>query len=209
MKKIIVIFYLCLLPVALVYAQPATDSVCRANLEKIFKVLSLRIKYESIEHLYELSERDAVITVTLQKHYGHYFEDMTGVPLDTEYYKGTTAVKISITEFVKQLNYPPSRAWQEYRDFIQHLKSEKELCLKCIDAELAKGDLSKYVNKKMSYYYRFPGSSLLGLFVAKLDYLKVFKEFILIDNEEVLPHGYWVTAYLTNGCKANKYNPVQ
>jgi hypothetical protein len=197
MKKIIIVFYLCLLPAVLVYAQPTTDNICHINLEKICKILDLKIKCEAVERLYELSKRDAVLTITLQKDYSHYFEEITGVPLDSGYYKGITSVK----DFVKQLNYPPSKAWQEYRDFIENIKSEKELCLKCIDAELAKGDSSEYANKKKSYYYYHSRSSFFWAPLSLVDYLKVFKKFILIDNENVLPSGFCVIAYLEKGEK--------
>jgi hypothetical protein len=203
MKKIIIVFYLCLLSAVLVYAQTEADTACRANLEKIFKALELKIKFEAVEYVYELSKKNIITEVPLQEDFGYHFEQITGVPLDSGDYKGLASIKIDMADLAKQFKYYP-KVNREYRDFIQHLKSEKELCLKCIDAELAKGNSSEYANKIVSYTY--DNLTLLRMddkpvYLSKLDYLRVFKEFILIDNKEYLPSGVRAVAYLQCGLK--------
>ena len=208
MKKIIFLFYLSFLPV-FVYAQPATDTVCRAHIEKIFKVLDLKIKCGAVMHFEEFSEnKNSEITIQIEEtQYARYFEEITGIPLDSGKYKGAISVKIDVDNFAKKLNYSSSQAWQEYEDLIKNIKSDKEICLKCIDAELAKGDSSEYANKTViPYNYYNPKSRWASiwvnpLFLAKSDYLKVFKEFIFNDNKEVLPHDLRAVAYLKCGCK--------
>ncbi|MDR1119413.1 MAG: hypothetical protein LBM08_00670 [Dysgonamonadaceae bacterium] len=105
--------------------------------------------------------------------------------------------------YVEQLNCTPAKAHKEYRELIRDIKSEKELYLKYIDAELAKGDLSEYAKDGMLYNFLEPGMSVMGLpwKFTKLDFLKIFKEFVINDNEEVLPDGVRVYAYLKCGCK--------
>ena len=81
---------------------------------------------------------------------------------------------------------------------IKTIKSKKEAYLKCIDVELAKNKLSEYADRKMDTYSFAPfESSLLPIVLTKLDYLKVFKEFILDNNEEILPEEIEVRAYLS------------
>ena len=86
MKKITFLFYLSFLPV-FVSAQSAEDSVCRANIEKIFKVIDLKVKYEAVVYFYELSEKknSTIWLIPQEEHYGSYgrsFEQITGYPLD-------------------------------------------------------------------------------------------------------------------------------
>ena len=208
MKKVIIVFYLCFVPV-FVSAQSAADSVCRAHIEKIFKVLDLKIKYEAAAYFEEFSENiNSEITVPIEENeYARYFEEITGVPLDSGKYKGAISVKIDVEDFAKKLNYSWSQAWQEYEDLIKNIKSDKEVCLKCIDAELAKGESSEYANRTViPYNYRNSKSRWLlylgkPLFLTKSDYLKVFKEFIFNENKEVLPHHLRAAAYLKCGCK--------
>jgi hypothetical protein len=108
-----------------------------------------------------------------------------------------------MNSYMEQLNCTPKEAHKEYRDLIRDIKQEKELYLKCIDAELAKGDLSEYAKDGMQYNFLEPGMSVMGLpwQFTKLDFLKIFKEFVINDNEEVLPGGVRVHAYLKCGCK--------
>ncbi|MDR1169479.1 MAG: hypothetical protein LBK97_01430 [Prevotellaceae bacterium] len=106
--------------------------------------------------------------------------------------------------YIEQINCTPEEALKEYLCFIQDIKLEKEIYLKCIDTELAKGDLSEYARKFISLYkFLEPGMSVIGppWKFTKLDLLKVFKEFILNDNEEVLPDSLRISAYLKCGCK--------
>jgi hypothetical protein len=96
-----------------------------------------------------------------------------------------------------------SRIFILYKRLIRDIKSEKERYLNCIDAELAKGDLSEYAEDGMLYKLLEPGMSVIGppWRFTKLDFLKVFKEFVINDNKEVLPDGVRVHAYLKCGCK--------
>ena len=101
--------------------------------------------------------------------------------------------------YLEQLNYTPEEAYKDYKDFIQIIKLDREVYLKCIDAELAKGDASEYVKDRL-YEFLVPGSSLMTD-IMKLDFLKVIKEFILMDDNEVLPNVWREKAYLKCGCK--------
>jgi hypothetical protein len=108
-----------------------------------------------------------------------------------------------INEYIEQLNCTPKEAFKDYLDFIRDIKLEKEIYLKCIDTELVKGDLSKYEKIGMQYNFNDPINSIIGppWKFTKLDFLKIFKEFVINDNEEVLPEGIIVHAYLKCGCK--------
>jgi hypothetical protein len=109
-----------------------------------------------------------------------------------------------MNRYIEQLNCTPKQALHEYSAFIRNIKSQKEIYLKCIDAELVKGDSSEYANTDMRLYgFLAPGWSLTPppSQLSKLDYLKVFKEFILIDNEEILPESMRLIAYLKCNCK--------
>jgi hypothetical protein len=110
-----------------------------------------------------------------------------------------------IKGYIKQLNCTPAEALKEYLDFIQHIKSEKEVYMKCIDAEISKDDLSEYASIEITPLYSFfpPWESLTPLpwNLTKLNYLKIFKEFIFNDNNDVLPDGLRVYAYLKCNCK--------
>ena len=193
-----------------VSAQSAADSVCRANIEKIFKVADLKVKYEAIEYFYHRSrEKNSFITVRLKEdRHGRHFEEITGAPLDSGEHKDSIFVQIYMEDSVKQTYYTPRKAMQEYRDFIQDIKSEKETYLKCIDTALSK-DSSEYAGKITSYHYRNRlWSIILHLeFVTQLDHLRIFKEFILNGNEEILPDDTRVVAYLKCGCKVPFYLP--
>jgi hypothetical protein len=108
-----------------------------------------------------------------------------------------------IDGYIEELHCTPKEAHKEYRDLIRDIKLEKEIYMKCIDAELAKDDLSEYAKAGMLYKFLEPGWSLMGLprNFTKLGFLKIFKEFILNDDDEVLPDGVRVHAYLKCGCK--------
>ena len=204
MKKITFVFYLSLVPV-FVSAQSEADSICSANIEKIFNVLDLKIKYETAVYFEEFIENknNEIIVKLTEDQYARYFEEITGVQLDTGKYKGGISVEIKAEDFAKKLNYSSSQALRAYTDFIKNIQSDKELFLKCIEAELAKGKLSKYEGYYVDYnYYPRKFSSLKSdPNLTQLNYLRLFKDFILNDNEEVLPHRLQVIAYLQCGCK--------
>ena len=104
-----------------------------------------------------------------------------------------------VSKYLDDLNFTPQDAYNEYRDYIQNIKLEREVYLNCIDAELAKGDTSEYAKDRL-YDFMEPGSSLM-IWIMKLDFLKVFKEYILNDDNEVLPNVWREKAYLKCGCK--------
>jgi hypothetical protein len=72
---------------------------------------------------------------------------------------------------------------------------------KCIDLELLKGDVSEYAKDKISYSFHEPWSSLSSPMITKLDFLKVFKEFILNDDKNYMPDSVRAYAFLRCGCK--------
>jgi hypothetical protein len=108
-----------------------------------------------------------------------------------------------LDSYIEQLNCTPKQALHEYLDFIRDIKSEKEMYLKCLEAELAKGDSSKYAKVHTSYAFHPVEMSVIPLPISlsKLDCLKIFKEFIINDNKEVLPDGIIAYAYLKCNCK--------
>lgn len=69
--------------------------------------------------------------------------------------------------------------------------------------ELAKGDKSEYAEARLHYDFRKPMMPVMTPWITKLDFLKVFKEFILNDGEPFLPVYFRVKAYLECGCKTH------
>ena len=67
--------------------------------------------------------------------------------------------------------------------------------------ELEKNFDSKYAKEIIFYESKSPSSSQLLPLITKLDYLNVFKEFILNRNEVALPAYFRVNAYIECGCK--------
>jgi hypothetical protein len=206
------VFYLCLLSAAFVCAQPAADTVCSANLEKIFKALDLKIQYETVQYIYNEQHGRFSVNCTFLN---GFFEEVKGVPFWAKKQSDSKSGKLVTVEwmtkeemdrYLEQLNYPPSKAWKEYESVIQNIKSEKETYLQCIDAELAKDDSSGYAKKTVNYNFNSPFLSTLPPFLAKLDYLEVFKEFILNDNQRFLPDYTKGVVYLKCGCKIPVYS---
>ena len=211
MKKVIIVFCLCLVTV-FVSAQLATDSVCRANIEKIFSVVKFKIKYDALDY-YHKGSRDRHSSMSIKSKDGKYYLDAFWIKdfsLNLETRKDATGadVKIETADDVTKLLYDACvKAGQEYRAFIKNIKSNKEICLKCIDAEIAKGELSDYATNKRVYYdYHPPQSSILLPGFAQLDYLKLFKEFIFNNNNESLPHKEAAIAYIKCGCNIYKHD---
>lgn len=197
MRKIIFVFCLSFLPVAFTYSQSEMEEMetdCSSNLEDIFKVYCLKIKYELIQCIYEESEKSGRFADS--SFLNRAFDRIRAyLP-----YSIRRCDSISGTDSEELLNSTPEEAFKEYRDLIRNIKLEKEIYSKCIDAEFARGDSSEYVKKPYlgSYYFRHPLSSIIvppGS-IKKLDFLKVFKEFILNGGGEVLPDGRKVAAYL-------------
>ena len=220
MKKVLMAFCLCLFS-SLACSQSGEDSVCQSNLENIFKVHAFKIRYEAVLSLYTtLDIKDSIIrsknnALSVKSNWNQYFKLITGSPMNDfeESYSVKRISEEEMNQYFKQLNCTPEKALKEYRDFVQNIKSEKELYLECVDAEFAKGDLSKYAkdidsindianiifpyNFLPSWFSVFPPP----MYITKLDYLKIFKEFIINDNEETLPAGLRVIAYLKCNCK--------
>jgi hypothetical protein len=195
-------------------------------MENLFKAHTLMIKYETVKYIYEY-EKHGFLRIMTKSAWNDYFKLIRGYPLFAEqkdkkmigYEEAIrmreegikpenveTVKRLSDEEmdsYLEQLNCTPQQALDEYKDFIRHIKSGKEAFLKYIDAELDKDDLSEYAKKGMLYSFLAPGMSIYGppWKFTRLDYLKVFKEFVLNDNEEVLPDGIRVHAYLKCGCK--------
>ncbi|GHT63382.1 hypothetical protein AGMMS50239_19220 [Bacteroidia bacterium] len=216
MKKIILIVWSLLIISAFGYSQSGVDSVCTSNIENIFKVHDLKIKYKTVQYIYEESKKNHKFPKDNDL-LNSYFEMIRGFPLYPKKQNDSISrvnpgelVEVKwmseeeMNRYIKQINCTPEEALKEYRDFIQHIKSEKELYLKCINTELAKGDLSEYVKVSIApYNFLPPGWSLMArpASITKLDFLKVFKEFIFNNNEEVLPEGLIVYEYLKCNCK--------
>ena len=224
--------------------KPVRDSDCSSNIENIFKVHSLKVKWENVQFFHEEIGRSYVsISMSDKKKWCPYFHLFRDLPPDLKEHKDSLlraysesieagkrlsqamfqyakdhncapyeafeAIKdsfgvksvtvkcLSKEEVKRYIDYllMPEEVYEEYRDLIQHIKSGKEIYLKCIDAELAKGDLSGYA---APYSFTNPMSSLLPPLssLTKLNFLKLFKEFIFNNNEEVLPDVLRADAYL-------------
>ena len=181
------------------------DSSCNSNLENIFKVYPLKIRYEKVQYLYDKKEK---VGRFKKNDYFLYriFEEITGFPM--EGYEEQPLPRMvawmseeEINSYFERLNCKPEEALKEYVDFIRDIKLEKDIYLKCINAELAKGDSSEYAKDRMGYKFKDPLSSLLPPFITKLDFLDVFKEFVINGNEEILPDDKRMYIYLKHGRK--------
>jgi hypothetical protein len=172
------------------------------------------MKYETVQYIYQ---KDDFLYTTSKEVWNRYFELIRGFPLfekqkdsisranSVGIATGERISKKELDSYIEQLNCTQEQAFEEYRNLIRDIKSEKEIYLKCIDAELAKGDSSEYAEKPILGLYSFhiPWSSLISPpgVIRKLNFLKVFKEFVLNDNEEVLPVDWKAAVYLKCNCK--------
>jgi hypothetical protein len=201
-------------------------------LESLFKVHDLKIRYEAVDYVYNAREKNNTFIFSKNSFsLKNLFELINGFSMESKEQKDSIlkktigydeAVRLQkdgidsgkwvkvewmseeeMDRYIEQLNCTPKEAYREYLDLIRDIKLEKERYLKCIDAELAKGDLSECAKSGMLYKFLEPGMSVMGppWKFTKLDFLKVFKEFVINDNEEVLPGGMRVHAYLKCGCK--------
>jgi hypothetical protein len=166
----------------------------------MFKVYTPRLKYQTVQFIYKHRDRgffknDGFLDDCFKLIRGFpYFEEQKAKPGETV--KAEFVSKEEMNRYLEQLNYTPEEAYKDYSDYIRKIKLEKEIYLKCIDAELAKSDVSEYAKGEMEYFIKDPRSSLIGPFITQLDFLKIFKEFVLNGNEEVLPDYLRVKAYL-------------
>ncbi len=229
-KKVFILYYLFFFSFTFIYPQTEEKSDCETNLEDIFKVHDFMIRSEAIRSLYKdldiknsiIREKDGLLW-RFKKYWDDYSMAIKGVPMVFENYNDSIfeVVKIPILDanskkcemiesfsedqmniFLKQISYTPEKAFKEYQDYVRDIKLEKDKYLKCIDAELAKGDLSEYAKKYMVYTYISPTKPMLGLpySLTKLDFLKVFKEFVFNIDNEVLPLGIAAYVYLNCNC---------
>ena len=191
------------------FSQSEVGLDCNLNLERIFKVHDLKIKYEIVQYIYKEIEKKRRFPKN-SYYLNSYFELIRGFPLYSK--KQCDSISSVSTgelvevewmseeetnKYIEQLNCTPEKSFKEYRDFIRNTKFEKEMYLNCINIELAKGDLSKYAkDRTFNYDFHSPMQSLIPPSITKLDFLKVFKKYILNDNEEVLPDSLRVYAYL-------------
>jgi len=206
MKKVIILICLFLIPIAFVYSQSKAKINCKQNLENIFKIQGYKYKYEIVQFIYK--HRNGGMFVKNDDFLNYSFELIRGNPYFKEkpevWKGGPVRLPISVdpekmekvewiskeemNRYLEQLNYTPEEALIDYSDFIQNIKLEKERYLKCIDEVIAKRSASKkYTKKQISYYFKPPHESLLPPSMTKLDFLKVFKEFIIKNDEGVLP----------------------
>jgi hypothetical protein len=174
-----VAYYLNLDKFVRTYSQTEEDR----NIENIFKAHYLKIKYECVQYIYDESKKEhSPIHDSSIEMRNHYFELIKGYPLTVE------EQKEDINSYIEQLSCTPEQTLKEYKDFIQKIKSEKEIYLKCINAELTKGNLSKYANESIApYFFSLPAWLNMLPRLSRLDFLQIFKEFILVGNEDVLP----------------------
>ncbi|HMR18160.1 MAG TPA: hypothetical protein PKA53_02575 [Sphingobacterium sp.] len=179
---------------------------CKQNLENIFKIQEYKHKYEIVQFIYKYRDggmfrkNDSFLNYSFDLIRGRpYFEErakalgggIVGLPIAEEHEKMEKVEWMSedeINEYLEQLHYAPEEALTDYINFVQTIKLEKEMYLKCIDKELAKRSVSKkHAKKQVFYYFNLPHASLLSPIMSELDFLKVFKEFIIINDEEILP----------------------
>jgi len=206
MKKVFVVFCLFLIPIAFVYSQKKVKINCKQYLEIIFQIQEYKYKYEIVQYIYKYRnggmflKNDSFLNDSFELIRGcPYFEEKAKVweggivrlPISDEQEKVEKVEWMSKEEmnrYLEHLNYTPEEALIHYINFIQNIKLEKEMYLKCIDEVIAKRSTSKkYAKTQISYYFKPPHESLLHPPMSELDFLKVFKEFIINNDEEVLP----------------------
>ena len=185
----------------------SSDPLCMQKLDDIFKVIGFREKYETVQSIYNCKR-----IPKYDDYFNHAFKLIRGCWYyeETDPVSGLIQGKLGKEEmmsqkekksYLEQLNYTPEEAYKDYRDQIRNLKLEKEIFLKCIDEEIAKGSESIYAKEHVEYYYKPFHSSFFPLTMTKLDFLSVFKKFILNNDEEVLPDYVRAKSYLQNECK--------
>ncbi|MDR2039458.1 MAG: hypothetical protein LBQ60_16165 [Bacteroidales bacterium] len=207
MKKVIIVLNLSLISFSIVYSQPEVELYCRFNLEKIFKTIDHKLKYETVRHFYmESRKSNSFIYMLSDNTWNHYYQIIRGHSVleahNTDSGNISPVKRISQEEMnrrIELLDCTPEKAFNEYVDFIKNIKLEKEKYLNCIGAEVTKRDSSKYAKELIGLYdFLPPGQSNIhpsGL-VKKLDFLKIFKVFIFDNNEDILPDGDTVCDYL-------------
>ena len=83
MKKVIVVFYLFLLSFSFVYSQSEEDSTCKSNIETIFKVHDLKIRYEAVQYMYSVREKKGKYRLLKSNSFlNSTFELIRGFPME-------------------------------------------------------------------------------------------------------------------------------
>jgi len=233
MKKIIIVLCLSIFSLAFVYSQTEAETMtvqtefesdCEAKLENIFKIYDFKKKYDIVEDLYkESKKRESILFSNYNYGYlNHIFKLIQGFP----YFESKDSIPIikpgeptkieymsedAVNEYIRQLDCTPAEAYRNYFNFIRKIKLKKELYLRCIDMELAKDFDSDYTKDMLRYEVIQAPPSLSHLpIISKLHFLKLFKEFILNDDEAVLPDYFRALVYLDCGCKTpyfKEYSP--
>lgn len=186
-----------------VYSQTELESDCKTNLENIFKAHSLKIKYETVLYIHNAKsfpKNDSFLNRSFELIKGYpYFKEEKEAKSEIkqgELEKVEWMSKEEMDRYIEQLDCTPEQALKEYIVFLQNIRLKKELYLKCIDVELTKGTESEFIKHKIFYSFRTPSSSLLPPMITKLDFLKLFKKFIFIDDEPILPSYLKIKDYL-------------
>ena len=202
MRKIMILCYMVLLSSVFIFPQTGIKYDREMYLAEIFKVHEFKEKYEIVDYIYKHKERvffkhhlyqnDSFLNRSFKLIKGFPYYELLPDSMPIEVPGRVEHIsKEDINKYLEQLNYTPDKALKDYKDFIQLIQLEKEDYMNCIDSELAKGEASEYAKDKIyNYDFRPPGSSLLPFqteIITKLNFLKIFKEFILIKEEEVLP----------------------
>ena len=80
MKKVLIVFYLSLLPFTFANSQSEEDSDYKSNLENIFKVNTLKYRYDAIESLYKTLDIHDSMGVCKRPNFSWFYTSMV---LDT------------------------------------------------------------------------------------------------------------------------------
>lgn len=186
-----------------------------ACIEDILKTHTLKIRYEASQILYPaVKDKNSYLYGIPKETLTYYFNMITNNPMEIEDDKKNLynmepkeMVKLERLsdkekdKYISQLTHTPEDFLEEYKALIQHIKSNK-IYLECINAELEKSDASEYSKGSIGYNFLHPMSSgPLPLMMTKLDYLKLFKEFIFNDDKEVLPDSLEAYIYIHCNCK--------
>ena len=197
MKKVIITFCLFFLSFVSTYSQSDIETDCKSNLENIFKILDLKILYETVQHISEKTQISRVSEDDIRGYAERLEINNYFVKSEKRFIPPKEKGK-----YVEQLKSTPEKALKEYRDFIRNIQLEKLKYLECINAELAKGDSSVYA-KYSIFSYSFKPTESSGItfpkYMPKLDFLRFIKEYILNRNEKVLPDAWKADAYFKNG----------
>ena len=183
--SILFVFFL----IASVYPQTELDLDWGGKIENIFKAHNLKIKYETVQYIYNAKgfpKNDSFLNSSFELIRGFpYFEEAQDTISEVKHGKLMNVEWMSkeeINRYIERLNCTPEEAYKEYKVFLRNIQLEKDMYLRCIDIELAKGGESEYAKDEIFYSFGHPWSSLLPPIITKLDFLKVFKEFVLDDN---------------------------